>query len=125
MIRFQREMMFPGMNTGKWGNGCMGVDIKESADEYVFDFELPGTLKDDVKIWFEGNVLTVSGEKRDLEKEGQKKIHSERAYGKFERSFRMPDGVDGNSIKAEFVNGILVVTVPKSEKAKPVEVKIN
>ena len=125
MMRFQREMMFPGFNSRMNGGRWFGVDIKESADHYTFNVEVPGAVKDDVKVWFEGSVLTISGEKRDIEKDGQKKIHSERVFGKFERSFRLPEDIDGNNIKAEFVNGILVVSVPKSEKTKPVEVKIN
>ncbi|MEE9553048.1 MAG: Hsp20/alpha crystallin family protein [candidate division Zixibacteria bacterium] len=125
MIRLQREKMFPGFNLGHTGINWLGVDIKESADEYTFNFEVPGALKDEVKIWFDGNILTVSGVKKETEKDGEKKLLSERVYGKFERSFRMPTDVDGNNIKAEFVNGILVVTIPKSEKSKRVNVEIS
>jgi len=125
MIRFQREMMIPAINRAFTGLRWLDVDIKESAGDFKFSFEMPGAMKDDVKIWVERNVLTVSCEKREVEKEGEKKIHAERVYGKFERSFRLPDHVDGNNIKAEFVNGILVVTVPKGAEAKPKEITIQ
>lgn len=125
MIRLQREKMFPGLNFNVTGINWLGVDIKESADEYTFNFEMPGAMKDDIKIWFEGNVLTISGEKREAGKDSEKNLLSERIYGKFERSFRMPSDVDGNNIKAESVNGVLIVTVPKSEKSKRVNVGIN
>lgn len=125
MIRLQREKMFPGLNFNTTGINWLGVDIMESPDEYTFNFEMPGTMKDDIKIWFEGNVLTISGEKRETEKDGEKNLLSERIYGKFERSFRMPNDVDGNNIKAESVNGVLIVTIPKSEKSKRVNVGIN
>ncbi len=124
MIRLQREKMFPGFNFSATGINWLGVDIKESPDEYTFSFEMPGAIKDDIKIWFEGNVLTISSEKRETEKESEKNLLSERIFGKFERSFRMPNDVDGNNIKAESVNGVLIVTVPKSEKSKRVNVGI-
>jgi len=123
MIRFQREKLFPGFHQYCGIAHWMGVDIKESDNNYTFNFEIPGAMKDDVKIWLEANILTVSGEKKEPEKEGERKLHSERVYGNFERSFRLPDDTDGNNVAAEFVNGILVVTVPKSEKSKRVTVE--
>ena len=125
MIGFQHEKLFPGYRQYCGVAQWMGVDIKESEDKYTFNFEIPGAIKDDVKIWLEGNILTVSGEKKEIEKEGERNLHSERVYGSFERSFRLPDDIDGNNVAAEFVNGILVVTVAKSEKSKRVTVEIR
>lgn len=125
MLRFQHARMFPGAQMRCGENRWIDVDIKESADDYRLSIEIPGALKDDVKIWLEDNILTVSGEKKEVEKEGLKKIHSERVFGKFERSFRLPNDVDGNKVRAEFVNGILEVSIPKSEKSKPINVSIN
>jgi len=107
--------------------GChwMGVDIKENADSYVFNVEIPGAAKDDIKIWLENDILTISGEKKEIGNESDKKLHSERYFGKFERSFRMPSDINGNNVKAEFVNGVLVVSVAKSEKAKAINVEIK
>jgi len=124
MIRLQREMMTPARIREQAGLRWLDVDINESAEDYRFSFEIPGAERDDVRIWVEQNVLSVSGEKKDTGGESRK-IHAERAFGKFERSFRLPHDVDGGNIKAEFANGILVVTVPKSEKSKRVDISIN
>lgn len=125
MMRFQLEKHFPAFHQYCGIANWMGVDIKESEEKYTLSFEVPGALKDDVKIWLEGDILTVSGEKKESEREGERKLHSERSYGKFERSFRLPGDIDGNNVAAEFVNGILIVTVPKSEKSKRVTVEIK
>ena len=101
------------------------VDIKESTDNFVFSFEIPGALRDDVKIWLGDNVLTVSGEKKEKLAEGETKLLSERNFGKFEMSFRLPGGTDGGRIKAEFADGLLMVTVPKAAEAKPKRITIK
>jgi HSP20 family protein len=101
------------------------VDIIENADNYLFGFEIPGAMKEDVKIWLENDILTVSGETKEELAKGETKLLSERSFGKFEMSFRLPGSVDGGKIKAEFVDGLLVVTVPKSAEAKPKEIAIR
>jgi HSP20 family protein len=106
-------------------NSRPDVDIIENADNYLFSFEIPGAMKDDVKIWLEDDLLTISGEKKEELAEGETKLLSGRSFGKFEMSFRLPGSIDGGKIKAEFVDGLLVVTVPRSEKAKPKEIAIQ
>jgi HSP20 family protein len=101
------------------------VDIAESSDSFSFTFEIPGALKENIKIWIDKDVLTVTGEKRGSNSDGQKTISSERNFGKFERSFKMPEHVDSNAVKAKFVDGLLVVTIPKSQEAKVREITIN
>jgi len=101
------------------------ADIKENDNEYIFSFEIPGTLKDDIKIWLDDDVLTVSGEKRMKPGGDETVLVNERAFGKFERSFRLPSPVDRNKIKAEFVDGILVVVTPKAAETVKKEIKIN
>jgi HSP20 family protein len=101
------------------------VDIAENDNEYRFSFEMPGTAKDDVKIWLENDILTVSGEKKNSVPENSEQLVSERSYGKFERSFRLGKQVERSKVSAEFVDGILVITLPKSVDAKPREISIN
>ncbi|OGC90857.1 MAG: hypothetical protein A2W25_13065 [candidate division Zixibacteria bacterium RBG_16_53_22] len=101
------------------------VDIAESDDSYSFTFEIPGALKEDIKIWIDKDVLTVTGEKKGSRIDGQKTISSERNFGKFERSFRLPELVDRNNVQAKFMNGLLVVTIPKAQEAKAKEIAIN
>jgi len=104
------------------------VDITERDDAYVVEAELPGLTKDDVKITMENNILTIQGEKK-LEKEEKKgSFHrSERAYGSFTRSFTLPSTVKSDQVEAEYKNGILRITLPKVEEAKPkaIEVKVR
>ena len=101
------------------------VDISESDSEYIFSVEIPGTVKDDIKIWIEDNVLTVTGEKKAKAQEKDQLVFSERAFGKFERMFKLTKSVDRNKVSAELVDGILVIIVPKSIEARPREISIK
>jgi HSP20 family protein len=101
------------------------VDIVENSNEYIFSIEIPGAMKDDIKIWLNNGVLTVSGEKKSSAGDDQTALVSERSFGKFERSFRLPESVDRKNVKADFVDGVLVVTLPKVPEAKPQEVSIK
>ena len=102
------------------------VDISETEESYEVKAEIPGLKKEDIKLSVEDNVLTLSGE-RKVEKETEKKNYHrlERAYGKFERSFRLPREVDSESIKASYKNGVLTVQIPKSEAVKPKEIAVS
>jgi HSP20 family protein len=101
------------------------VDVSESEESYVFHFEIPGALKNDIKIWLENDVLTISGEKKRSSNDKDKALFTERAYGMFRRSFRLPEHIDRNNVKAEFVDGVLTVVIPKTPEAKPKEITIN
>lgn len=104
------------------------ADITEDDKEYVIKAELPDVKKEDVKVTVENGVLTIAGERKFEKEETKKKYHRvERAYGSFVRSFALPDLAEGDRIKAEFKNGMLMVHVPKSEKArtKQIEVKVS
>ncbi len=125
MIRFQCRPAVARFLEKNNGHPRPDVDIRESADNYLFSFEIPGALKDDVKIWLENDILTVSGEKKEELAKGETKLLSERSFGKFEMSFRLPGGIDGNKIKAEFVDGLLMVTVPKAAEAKSKKIAIE
>lgn len=104
------------------------VDIAETDTAYLIKAEIPGVNKEDVKITVDDGILTISGERREEKEEKNKKFHRvERIYGKFSRSFTLPDNVDESKIDAEFKDGVLTLTIPKTEKAKPkaVEVKVH
>ena len=104
------------------------VDISEDDKEYVIKADLPDVKKDDVKISVQDNVVGISGERKYEKEEKGKKYHRiERAYGRFMRSFTLPEDADGSKIAAEYKDGVLQVRLPKSEKAKPktIEVKIS
>ncbi|MGH2567397.1 MAG: Hsp20/alpha crystallin family protein [Bacteroidota bacterium] len=104
------------------------VDITEQENEYLVKVELPGVNKDDVKIMLEANVLTIRGEKKqDQETKADGYHRIERTYGTFQRSFRLPGTVRNEKIDAVYKDGILTVTLPKAEEAKPrqIEVKVK
>jgi HSP20 family protein len=101
------------------------VDLRETEDAFVLDAELPGMTKDDIELTFEEGVFTLSGERKSEEAaEGKGYRHLERRFGSFSRSFTLPRDVAGDKVKAAFENGLLTVTVPKKEQAKPRTIKI-
>jgi HSP20 family protein len=90
--------------------------------------ELPGVNKDEVKITLESNILTIRGEKKQEKETKKENYHRiERSYGSFERSFTLPTSVKSDKIDAAYNNGVLQITLPKVEEAKPkqIEVKVN
>jgi HSP20 family protein len=104
------------------------ADISEDDKEFLVKAELPEVKKEDVKVTVEDGVLRISGE-RNLEREekGKKYHRVERSYGSFLRAFMLPEGADASRIAADFKDGILMVHLPKTEKAKAkaVEVKVS
>jgi HSP20 family protein len=101
------------------------VDVSETDKAYVIKAEIPEVKKEDVKVTIDDGMLTIQGERKMEKEEKGKKFHRiERSYGSFVRSFRLPDGVDESKTKAEFKDGMIYVTLPKSEKAKTKAVEV-
>jgi len=104
------------------------TDIEETDNEFRLVFELPGMDKKDIKISVADNVLTVSGEKEvTIEEQGKNYVRSEIRCGSFSRSFTLPNMVDVGNVSADYRDGLLTVTLRKTEEAKPklIEVKIK
>ncbi len=102
------------------------VDVSETKDEIVVTAEMPGMKKEDIKLSVQDNVITLSGEKKSEEEKKDANFYRlERSFGSFCRSFTLPTPVEAEKIKANFKDGILKVTLPKSEKVKPKEIPIN
>jgi len=102
------------------------VDITEQENEYIVKMELPGVSKEDVKISLESNILTIRGEKKQEREEKNKSLHRvERLYGSFQRSFTLPTSVKSDKIDAFFKDGVLSVTLPKMEEAKPKQIDVK
>ena len=104
------------------------VDVSEDDDEYLVTADLPDVEKDQVKVTVEKGTLTITGERMQEKEEGdkKKKFHRvERSYGKYLRTFRVPDDVAADDVKADFKNGVLKVHLPKSEEAKPKALEIK
>jgi HSP20 family protein len=104
------------------------VDISETDTEYTITGELPGVNKNDVSITVQNGMLTIQGERRhEAEQKGKKYHRVECCYGSFMRSFRVPDDADEDKVKAEFKDGMLNISMPKSErtKAKTINVSVS
>ena len=104
------------------------ADVLETEREILVMMDVPGSTPDEIEIVLENNVLTVNGERRQPTTQENEKaaFHlAERRYGQFSRSFILPRDVDQDAIQASFENGVLTVTVPKSEKARRRRIEIQ
>lgn len=104
---------------------CPAVDISENENALVLSADIPGVKMDDIEIKLEHGTLTLSGSrefKKQDEKGGYHRI--ERSYGTFQRAFALPDTVDTDRVEAAFDNGVLTITLPKKEVAKPRTIKV-
>lgn len=112
-----------GLTASMWSPA---VDIFETPDSIVMKAELPGVSRDNIDIQVQDNTLTLKGERkfeREVTEENYHRI--ERSYGAFQRAFNLPTGVQQDKIRAVFKDGVLEVTMPKAEEAKPKQVKID
>jgi HSP20 family protein len=102
------------------------TDVTEDKDNYLLSLDIPGVPKENVKISYTNGQLVISGE-RKLEKENKEKNYYrvERSYGRFYRSFNLPQEIKEDQIEASFKDGQLNITIPKAEKAKPKEISIK
>ena len=108
------------------GSWAPAVDIYEHEGNIVLKAELPGVDPKDVDVRVENNVLTLRGERKVDNEVKQENYHRvERAYGSFTRSFTLPSVVDLEKIKADYKDGVLKVTLPKREEAKPKQINIQ
>ncbi|MGE5569659.1 MAG: Hsp20/alpha crystallin family protein [Rhodospirillales bacterium] len=104
------------------------VDISETDSEYLIKAEIPEVDKKDVKVTVQDGTLTIQGERRQEKEDKGRRYHRvERTYGAFMRTFDLPDGVDEDKLRAEFKDGMLLVHLPKTEKAKTkvIDVKVE
>lgn len=102
------------------------MDLVEKNGAYEISAELPGLDEKNIEIKLANGTLTIKGEKTEEKEEKDKEYYlSERRFGSFNRSFRVPEGVNTDKIDARFVNGVLTVTLPKSAEARKNEKKIN
>ena len=103
------------------------VDIFETKDrEYVLKAELPDMKREDIAVTFENNVLTLTGERKPEFDDNEGTFHrSERAYGRFSRSFTLPATVDANRINAAYKDGVLTIRVPQREEARPRQIAVD
>ncbi len=102
------------------------LDVEETEDGFTLVVELPGVAAEDVDITLEENVLTISGERSFYaDKEADDFRRVERSFGRFHRAVRMPDRVAADRVEASYKDGLLTITVPKAEEAKPRRIEVR
>jgi len=102
------------------------VDIYETEHELVVKADVPEVDPKDLDIRVENNILTIRGERKFEKKVNEENyLRVERAYGTFSRSFSLANTVNSEAIKADYQNGVLTLTIPKREEAKPKQIKVN
>ena len=104
------------------------LDVHEDKDGYTVRVEVPGMKREDIVVSLQDGALVVSGERKEEKITGDTEVHrQERYYGKFSRALTLPTAVAGDKVKAAYKDGILTVTLPKAEEAKPkqIDVAIN
>lgn len=106
--------------------GGMPLDLRETADTYVVETTLPGAKPENVEISILGDTLRITAEVRDSgEREGEKWLIRERRFGRFERSLTLPSQVNPEGANADFADGVLTVTLPKAEAARPRQIQVR
>jgi len=120
---FSSQLGETELSTRSW---APPVDIYETEDAIVLKAELPGVDPKDVEVRVEDNTLYLKGERKFEKEVKEQNYHRvERSYGSFARSFSLPNSISTDKVKAEFKDGLLTLTMPKREEAKPKTIKID
>jgi len=101
------------------------VDLYEDKDNVVVKAELPGMKKEEIDVSLHEGALTISGERKIEREEKGETYRSERFFGRFQRSVMLPSAVDESKVSASYKDGILTITLPKSEEAKPKQIEVS
>lgn len=132
MRRLQREIdgifdsfFSPSSNENEGASWAPRVDLSETEDAYLVHVDVPGMQKEDLNIDVHEGRLTISGERNaEQQDDGHKYVRVERSYGRFYRSFTLPQTVKEDEIEATYENGVLSVRVPKAEETKPRRIEV-
>ena len=125
------DRFFPSRDEGQEASSQQAVwrprmDLIETDNDYRLHLDMPGMSKDDIKISYQDNELVISGERTsERAEENEEFVRVERSFGQFRRAFTLPRTVDTENIEAAYDNGVLTVTVPKTESVKPRQIDIK
>jgi HSP20 family protein len=122
VLRAWADAALPGFG---WAASTPPADVVETADGIVVRLDLPGHKSDDIQLKVENDVLTVEAERKPVEKQGETYHRGERVFGRSSRAFTLPANVDGARTQATYVDGVLEITLPKREEAKPRTIPIK
>lgn len=129
-MRRQMDRLFEDMGSGTAGQLSAGVfpliNLTEDKDNFYIKAELPGIKSNEIEIQATGNNISISGERKISAESGNAKYHRrERDSGKFSRVIGLPNDIKAEKVDAKMENGILTLTIPKSERAKPRQITVS
>jgi HSP20 family protein len=117
---------WPGCRVNTSDHFAPAVNIRENENEIALTLEMPGLNKEDIKVWVENDVLSVTGERKtNTEEKDDSYVRREISSCSFRRSFSVPKTVDAQKIKADYKNGMLDIRLAKAEEAKPKEIEVK
>ena len=123
---FRESFIRPSSVPGQPGSGLLPLDVSENENEFVIKASLPGVKPEDVQITVHGDTLTIQSEtKAEEEKKGERWHLRERRSGSFQRSLSLATPVNSDKAQAQFEHGVLTLVLPKSEAAKPRQIKVG
>ncbi|HEX9888832.1 MAG TPA: Hsp20/alpha crystallin family protein [Nitriliruptorales bacterium] len=126
MERFLRTFLGDTSAPSTAGAWSPSLDVEENQDAFVLHVELPGVSPDDIEVNLEESVLTVTGERNFYgERDAENFRRVERRFGRFHRSVRLPDRVKPDAVEATYRDGLMTITVPKAEEAKPRRIEVR
>lgn len=148
LVRFQNPVLTPWPAFGRlsdlreeldrlfeapFGEACRSLtdwapamELAENKDSVVVKAELPGMKKEEIEVTLHEGILSVAGERKSERKEEEAGLYrSERFYGRFQRAITLPAPVAGDKVKADYKDGILTITLPKTEEAKPKQIDVK
>ena len=121
-LRDELDRLFESPLTG-W---LPALDAHEDKESFTVQVELPGFKREDIQVSLQDGVLTISGERKEEKVSKETEVHrQERYYGKFARALTLPTAVAADKVKAAYKDGVLIVTLPKAEEAKPKQIDVN
>jgi HSP20 family protein len=127
----QRAFDCPTTRPSQKGNGHQEswkprMDVSETDAAYIIEADVPGLTIQDITVQLEGATLEIAGERQSaLRQQGGHFTHSERVFGKFQRTFSLPTAVNADEIQAAYTNGVLTVTVPKASAARTRRINVQ
>jgi len=122
------DLSLPGLtrDDGLFSGWSPALDMHQDKDNVFVKVELPGMKKEEIEISLHDGMLSIVGERKHEEKSGEgESFRSERYFGRFHRSVTLPTAVDSMKVNATYKDGILTVTLPKAEEAKPKQIQVN
>jgi len=109
-----------------WSGWTPALDVHEDKDNFVVHAELPGMKREEIEVSLHDGALSISGERKAEKKFEEAEVYrTERFFGKFQRTVTLPEAVAADRVKAQYKDGILTVTLPKTEAAKPKQIEVN